>query len=449
MNGVYPRDFMEQVANDPALEEIVLAVAYVSQMDEVFRLAAAKGCPLTLYALADGEGFPAIPIVERFTSGSRTDWQLFLTRDFYHPKILWFRGVGAYIGSANLTDRAWWSNLECGLWIPQQDLVAQGWDAQLRAMLLSIRVRCVAATKDHLTAFERLGRDRARLREEQRKYASLLKDRLEGIPGGEEPPRPTGRGGVGGSARAAFIAEWDSARAILAKLIDGMRRDGVPSWVNAGVHLAFVQDQATEYWYHHSIRVSGNSAGRIRELREQNRGNPARALDAAIALWANHDPGPSDTLYVNQVPMRLHALLTKENLRQRRREDLVEIVRGCHASRDHSRQVRKSEFGLPAGTQNSLEECCELLADYLIAHPSAENLSVWEVLEYVLWGDTETPHAGARIWDAANLPRWRIRHLADSTLGELFGYARPDVSPPRNDRVRSTLAALGFAGHEP
>jgi len=39
-----------------------------------------------------------------------------------HAKIIWWRGSGAYIGSANLTDAGWSRNLECGVFYEHSEL---------------------------------------------------------------------------------------------------------------------------------------------------------------------------------------------------------------------------------------------------------------------------------------------------------------------------------------
>jgi phosphatidylserine/phosphatidylglycerophosphate/cardiolipin synthase-like enzyme len=46
-----------------------------------------------------------------------------LVSDCYHPKVIWWCGLGAYIGSANLTNRAWVKNIEVGTFLSHQDLV--------------------------------------------------------------------------------------------------------------------------------------------------------------------------------------------------------------------------------------------------------------------------------------------------------------------------------------
>ena len=42
--------------------------------------------------------------------------------EWLHSKVIWLVGEGAYIGSANLTDRAWMNNIESGIYFTQSDL---------------------------------------------------------------------------------------------------------------------------------------------------------------------------------------------------------------------------------------------------------------------------------------------------------------------------------------
>ncbi len=161
LNGYY-FDNLAGVADREELEHIVLAVAFVRDLGPIADLARKRGVPLTLYALADGEGgFPSLEILRLFVTGSSSSWQLFLTRRFYHPKVAWFRGVGCYIGSANLTDGGRMSNLECGVWLEEEELRRENWDQELAAMLAVVRERSAAAIREDIDRFERLQRARA------------------------------------------------------------------------------------------------------------------------------------------------------------------------------------------------------------------------------------------------------------------------------------------------
>lgn len=54
-----------------------------------------------------------------------------LIPDVLHSKIIWWKYYGAYIGSANLTNRAWWTNIETGMFFTEEELVANNIIPQL------------------------------------------------------------------------------------------------------------------------------------------------------------------------------------------------------------------------------------------------------------------------------------------------------------------------------
>lgn len=54
-----------------------------------------------------------------------------LIPDVLHAKIIWWQGYGAYIGSANLSNRAWWTNIETGMFFTEEDLVSNNMVVQL------------------------------------------------------------------------------------------------------------------------------------------------------------------------------------------------------------------------------------------------------------------------------------------------------------------------------
>src|SRR5690606_14062206 len=40
----------------------------------------------------------------------------------HHAKVIWWRGIGIYIGSANLTDSAWHKNVEAGCFFDETEI---------------------------------------------------------------------------------------------------------------------------------------------------------------------------------------------------------------------------------------------------------------------------------------------------------------------------------------
>lgn len=59
-----------------------------------------------------------------------------------HAKVLFFENYGAYVGSANLTKRAWLNNVECGNWYNKKDLKKHAEDLNLFFDKLDVHPLC-------------------------------------------------------------------------------------------------------------------------------------------------------------------------------------------------------------------------------------------------------------------------------------------------------------------
>ena len=106
------------------LKEIKAAIAYCCENYEIFEYCKKNKIKLDYYGRLD----PTINL-------DLTKLKSFLTDNIsvyivggnsFHPKVIWCVGYGAYIGSANLTQSAWEKNIECGLWLDQKELDANG-----------------------------------------------------------------------------------------------------------------------------------------------------------------------------------------------------------------------------------------------------------------------------------------------------------------------------------
>lgn len=442
LNGRYLRNLVS-TADSPDLEHIFLAVAYVQQLDYVFELADRRKVPISLFALADGD-FPSLPVLKRFIESSRASWQLFLTEAHYHPKIMWFRGIGAYIGSANLTDGGWMRNLECGVWLDQDELLAEGFDTALRSMFSVIEKRSTQARREHLEAFSKFLEKRRALEKAEADLRAELRRALK-IAGGAAPIAPVSKKD-GGAARQQFIEQWGNGLTILRKLAQRIRDYPQPPWAAADVHPAILQDQATEAWYDREVRKTGESNKRILELHTINARDPDGAVDRVFSEWKNWEETPDRRRWVNESPALMRQRLSRAAIAALDANGLADILLDTHASREHARQIRFERLGLAKGDSRTREERCRLLAAVLCDRTTGSGKSVRDLLDFVIWGDSVTPNCAERIWDGAHSPEWKMPGLGENTLGELIGYARPDDYPPRNGRVGKSLFALGYEG---
>ncbi len=444
LNG-YFLDNLIALADRDELEHVLLAVAVTRDLDPFIELAERRKVPLSVFTVVDPGTNPALPVAKRLVERSPPSWRLYLTRHFLHINILWFRGVGCYIGSAPLSDDGRTRNLECGTWFDDAELEESGLGDQLTDILQVVRDRSTPATKEDLRKLEELRRFRSD------KIAPLLKgleekaDRLlDHLPGQESPLLVGGARDEGGTARRAFLNRWSNTLTILRKLADMVAAVPRPRWVRPDVPASVVSDQATEHYYQHNVRNTGQSDEAIRALHQRNRKDPDGAARKVFEEWVRLPLDGHPLPWLNEHPRTLRSMLTTDALMTLDAEALNGIVFRTHAARDHGRQMSNRVMGLAPGTHTDVDERARLFAEYLMRQRSAGGKTVQEVLLYVLWGDRECADAAERIWNAANTPRWRIPHLGVNILGEMIGYARPDDFPPRNDRVARTLTALGY-----
>lgn len=96
-----------------------------------------------------------------------------LVPDCLHCKIIWWKGYGAYIGSANLTGRAWYSNIEAGVFYDENDLYNTGLIEQLEEFFdnLSDLDSCIELTKEIIQEQQQL--QKLKLEQEKKEQAII------------------------------------------------------------------------------------------------------------------------------------------------------------------------------------------------------------------------------------------------------------------------------------
>ncbi len=106
-------------------KHVQAAVAYVSTItNPIIADCTQRGIRLQVWSRHDATLPTALPVLDWANKRMKTDANLTwrLVGSFYHPKVIWWRGYGVYIGSANLTDAAWNSNSEAGVVVLESEL---------------------------------------------------------------------------------------------------------------------------------------------------------------------------------------------------------------------------------------------------------------------------------------------------------------------------------------
>lgn len=121
INGEYLKGIHLSAKNKT--DNIKIAVAYASGDPEILKDNLQDNVKITFWGRYDSTVPVSIPILKRFLDKQSPNYECKLVPDIFHAKIIWWEDYGAYIGSANLTDRAWYNNIEAGVFITHEELL--------------------------------------------------------------------------------------------------------------------------------------------------------------------------------------------------------------------------------------------------------------------------------------------------------------------------------------
>lgn len=429
------------------------AVAYTGRPDHPFiQECKEKRIRLRFFGLLDEGCAVSATFLQELLSWGPSRAEVRLVKGNYHPKVIWWHGFGAYIGSANLTDKAWFNNIEAGIFLDEDELVSTGVGAELEAMfdyLPSVSVPLIGETIEKLRMLERDGRlvdqQTQKLRDKFRALFGNLPDNKGLI---VRPPK----GARENTALRAFTTEWMETL----ELMRGLRKEFIeldlrPTWVAQDAHPVVHFDQFLHAYYYDYVRggvdeddeddLSGIQ--RVEAYFEKHKANPGGALSEAARWWSGLSSDRyGEELFIRETAPAMEQRLSRAAVRDMTQQTFTQALIHVNAFRMHARQVKNSEFGLPVGHHESIEDRGRRLCAWLWEQRSAAGRTVRDALEFVLWG-TSPADMEQRLWLAFRDDEHRIRHFGQSTLGEAVGWARPDDYPPRNNRTNKALRALG------
>lgn len=118
------------------------AVAYAASDNmALFQDCADKSVPLEFFGRYDGSCAIDPKILQWFLERKTPSISCRMVPLWLHAKVIWWEGEGVYVGSANLTDRAWMKNYEAGIFLSDAEMKHQGVDAELEIFFDELRSR--------------------------------------------------------------------------------------------------------------------------------------------------------------------------------------------------------------------------------------------------------------------------------------------------------------------
>lgn len=417
---------------------VVAAIAYGDDRTELLQHCLDNRYRLDIWMRYDH----TVPVSPAFLSKllANTKNNIFckLVPDALHSKVIWWKGYGAYVGSANLTDRAWSSNIEAGVFFSESDLVDSGMAEQLSEFFESLEALDVCFDLSEAII------------KEQKALLELNKQRVK-----EDRERANKRkipvwGGVSfiddrkakDKRKDNFRKEWESTLSTI-KNIASQINDFRPKWIAADTPVYWQVDQFLHAYYYNKVRRDNNTYP-YEDDYQQHCKNPQATLMTMLQWWQDLPEPPSD----EDNNIEVNAPLIRNNLSRNQigsvtRDDLQGILRATHATMDHLIKMSTESLGRPNQKSLTREERLPLFTDWLYSQRNGKGQTVIELLEFVLYrGKPE--NMWERIYQASKHEDYRFAHYGISSIAEVVGWARPEDTPPRNGRTNKALRALGY-----
>ena len=433
INGQYLRNITENVAHDT--EEVLAAVAYATDASLLFDWCWEHRIPLKFYGRLDDTIPVAVRILETFLSRRSANFVCRLVQH-HHAKVIWWRGGGAYIGSANLTDSAWYRNVEAGCFFPETEINDE-MARDLFELFTTLEAHATPLTEELL--------------DEMRRRAGALAAAERDPKSFWENPSFTQWSGLiqttpksaNDRRRQAFLEEWHSTLQELRDIgIKVNRPENRPSWISDSVPAGALADQ---FLHAHYQRTFDGRRANYAAFFERNKNRRDEALAEALDWWHRLPEAPSsEDEMLNITAPFLRSALAEERLATMTYEQFQEICMKVHAIREYARHVSNKAVELrDDGTQYTIPQKVFALSKRIWNDRTSSGARVNELFQYILYGgaDEQLPE---RLWQGVTDPKWKIASLGISALGEMVGWALPDKFPPRNGRTSKALKSLGF-----
>lgn len=433
INGHYLRYLTDNCA--ARTEQVIAAVAYATDAELLFEWCWKHHIPLRFYGRLDESVAVSIPILRNFLSRKSARFECSLV-ERHHAKVIWWRGVGVYIGSANLTGAAWYGNVEAGCFFPEEEITDEMAD-DLLSLFTTLQQHETPLTEEVIQAMAaRAAALYAAAPDRRQFWANPSFTRWGGLVHATRHSAMDRR-------REAFLKEWYATLTDLRNIGSAVAvAENRPKWISASAPAGAQTDQFLHAHYYQ--RTFDGRKANYMAFFEQNKERRDEALAEAIQWWSRLPAAPSlEDEMLNTTAPRLQTALSPDSLRAMTAEAFQEICMGVHAIKDYSRRVANKAVALPEGTPYTIPEKVAALSTRIWNDRSSGGDRVRDLLLYVLY-DGSNELLPERLWQGVNDPKWKIDGLGISALGEIVGWALPDKFPPRNGRTSKALKSLGY-----
>lgn len=423
--------------------EIKVAIPYAEHgTNEILLFDDCKrsGKKLSFYGRDDGSTPISTSVLEWFLKHKSPNLACRLVPHWLHAKVIWWVDSGAYIGSANLTDRAWFKNYEAGVFLTHAELEQAGLTLELEEFFNALDERSSDLKQENLQFHRSLESRRKKLLDQLRALQKEAED--------NHPDLKNKNSDISVDTRktkekhnARFRAEWNETLQKIRTISErASLAENRPHWIEGNVPSGVQGDQFLHAYYYKYVRPHAEKNAYLREF-EKHKKDPEAALVKALKWWKKADYDyEHEKATVHDRSKRLRALLVEGRIPTLSKEEWISAWPLVYAFGDHASKIENTELGLgdaPGGDAKT-----ERLAEILYSQKSLSGkMTAPEVLDFVIWGPGDVAD---RIWKASHDKDYKLRHIGQNIFGEIVGWARPEDYPPRNSRSSKALRCLGY-----
>lgn len=416
--------------------EVIAVVAYCDST-RLFDLCKEAGKRVRFYGRLDHSAPVSSNVLGWFLRTRSPSYGCALFRGGLHAKVIWLKGVGVYIGSANLTENGWVGNVEAGTFVSEEEF-SESFHDDLLSLVDTVHEKSTPLTDEILEVVLKAEKRRAAAREADKKDADWF-DKSCPVPKVPQLNSVVAKDAMSSRRKDGFLKEWNNTLQLLRDI--GYRlREYRPGWVSPEVPDGVHVDQFLHAYYYLQVR-EGNSQP-FDVYFERNRTNPEAALLEQMRWWRNGDyVHDNESIFMHEWAPSTMAILAPDKILVITESEFTKLVHQVHAMREHATRLENDLINLPAATYTR-EEKMDAFASWLYAARSGAKKTVLQTINYVLYEGTAV-NLPERLWAATTKSEWKIQHLGLSSLGEMIGWALPGQFPPRNSRTSKALRALG------
>ena len=354
---------------------------------------------------------------------------------YLHSKVIWWKGYGAYIGSANLSDRAWMKNIEAGVFMTDAELVNNGMLNELENFFEYLqKFETHPLSQEYIFEAEERQKLFKKQQEDTKKQSKIIPK--------TKNPLSKDKIKTADKKENNFKKEWHEVLGYMQK-IGSLLENNKPNWIDDTVPLNWHIDQFLHAYYYKVIKKEAEaSKTTVESFHNNNKNDPMGAVKNVIAWWKKTSAGEFEheykTLYENSPYIR--DCLAQNHLSKLSLDEFKKVCSCTHATIYYARQ---KEGLVDKGNHLKVEERVEKFAESLWKQKNPQGMNIKELYNYIFYGGA-SDEMWLRIYQAEHVDDYKIKGYGLRSIAEVTGWAQPEQYPPRNNRTNKALKALGF-----